>query len=129
MVLMEWSDTFSVGVAEMDAQHKQLIAILNELYDAMRAARSKEVMSGILSRLHQYTKTHFSNEERYLAQAGYAKLAEQQAQHKAFVAKLEKAEKDYAAGLPTVGGEMMNFLRDWLKHHILEIDMDYNPAK
>jgi hemerythrin len=128
MALFEWTDTLSTGVNEMDAQHKQLIAMINELYDALREARSKEVLAGVLSRLHQYTKTHFKAEEAFMQRTSYPGLADQQREHQAFIDRIASAEEEYNSGRSSLGGELLNFLRDWLKHHIIELDKKYGPA-
>ena len=41
MALMTWSDNLSVKVAEIDEQHKRLIAMINELNDAMKVGERK----------------------------------------------------------------------------------------
>jgi hypothetical protein len=37
-----WNDHYSVNVPEIDEQHKKLIALANQLYDAMRAGKTLE---------------------------------------------------------------------------------------
>ena len=36
MALIEWSDDLSVKVKELDVQHQKLIAMINDLNDAMK---------------------------------------------------------------------------------------------
>ena len=51
MSLMEWNEKLSVGVPSIDAQHKKLVAMLNELYDAMQAKHSQEALGKVLDGL------------------------------------------------------------------------------
>ncbi len=125
MSLIEWTDALSVGVLEIDQQHKKLIDMINELYDAMRAARGKEVLGEILHRLKQYTQVHFSFEERAMERFGYAELADHKRQHEAFVAKVVEFSQAFNVGKATVTGELLNFLRDWLQSHIKGTDKKY----
>ncbi len=128
MALFEWSDALSVGVADMDVQHKKLFSIINELYDAMREARGKEVLGDVLKRLLQYTQTHFTDEEKRMQLANYAGLDEQKRQHAAFIAKINETASAHAEGKAAVTGDLLNFLRDWLKNHIQVIDKKYGPV-
>ena len=56
MPLMNWTEKLSVGVAVIDDDHKKLVAMVNELYDAMQAGRGKDTLGRILDGLVQYTK-------------------------------------------------------------------------
>ena len=64
MALMVWDNSFSVNVKEIDAQHQKLIALINDLHDAMKTGKAKDVLGKILSDLTDYTVYHFGNEER-----------------------------------------------------------------
>jgi hemerythrin len=59
MALITWNDSLSVKVAEIDEQHKKLIAMINELNDAMRLGKGKDVLGKIVNGLVTYTTTHF----------------------------------------------------------------------
>ena len=83
MPLMEWNDKLSVGVAQFDNEHKKLVAMVNELFDAVQGGHGKEALGKILDGLIAYTKTHFANEERYFQQHGYADYAQHKAEHDA----------------------------------------------
>ncbi len=36
MAFIEWSEKFLTGVKEADEQHKKLVEVINELYNAMK---------------------------------------------------------------------------------------------
>ena len=48
MPLMTWTDRMSVGVAVLDEDHRKLVAMVNELYDAMQAGQGKEKLGRVL---------------------------------------------------------------------------------
>ena len=54
MSLIRWNDNFSVNVTMIDHDHKKLVAMINELTDAMKAGRGKDVLGKILYELIQY---------------------------------------------------------------------------
>lgn len=48
MALIEWESKFSVGVFEIDNQHKQLVKIINTLFDAMKQGAGNKVLGRII---------------------------------------------------------------------------------
>jgi len=65
MALISWNDNLSVHVGEIDRQHQQLIKMINDLDDAMKQGKGKEVLGKIVKGLSDYTAYHFSTEERF----------------------------------------------------------------
>ena len=66
MPLIDWNDRYSVGVRSLDAQHRQLIDILNQLHQAMSTANSQQVLPALMRQLSQYATAHLQAEERML---------------------------------------------------------------
>ena len=64
---LEWKDSYSIAIDEIDAQHKKLLAIANELYDLStgNADNYKNEVSKALKKLTDYTEYHFSYEESF----------------------------------------------------------------
>ncbi len=71
MALMQWNDSLSVNIKEVDDQHKKLVAIINELHDAMRAGSGNAVLGNIFSKLTQYVASHFATEEKLMSTHNY----------------------------------------------------------
>lgn len=124
MALMKWSDMLSVKVARFDKEHQNLIAIINDLHEAMMVGKGKEVVTSILKRLMDYTSTHFKSEELVLSQYGYPDLAQQKAEHKKFINQILDIQKQLLENkaFPTT---VLSFLRDWLNNHIMKEDKKY----
>lgn len=127
MALIEWSDSLSVGVATFDEQHKKLIAMINNLNDAMKVGKSKEVLGGILKGVIDYTATHFASEEKAFDQFGYLQALAHKVEHKKLVAKVTQFDKEFREGKAMMSIEIMNFLKEWLSTHILGTDKKYGP--
>jgi len=120
-----WTDDLSVGVFRFDSEHKKLIDLLNKLNEAMSQGQGQKVMSGILSELIHYTKTHFKNEEEAMEKANYAGLAEQKKQHSDFTEKIQDLQEQYALGKTSITIEVFNFLNSWVQKHIKTEDKKY----
>ncbi len=65
--LVEWSDTLSIGIPEIDDQHRVLIDLLNQLHAAIREQRGRAECGEILERLIEYTRVHFATEESVMS--------------------------------------------------------------
>lgn len=128
MPLITWTDSFSVKVAEIDAQHKKLVELINKLFDAMKVGKSKDVMGEILTNLIAYTATHFKTEEMYFDLYNYPEKETHKSEHKKFVETVAKFRKDFDSGNATISLEVINFLKDWLTKHINGTDKRYSKC-
>lgn len=127
MAFLQWDEKYSVGVSELDEQHKQLIKILVELYEAMQAQKANEILGQIISKLVNYTKVHFSTEEKYMQQNNYPGFLEQKREHENFTAKVLAFKSDFDSGKTAMTVSITAFLKDWLTNHILLSDKKYSP--
>jgi hemerythrin len=125
---MEWTEELSVNIREIDDQHKKLIALINKLHDAMKAGQGKEALEGTLQELASYTVYHFQTEEKYMQKFNYPRLPSHKAEHAAFVKKVVDFQKDFAENRLGLTLDLMNFLRDWVNHHIRETDKQYTAT-
>jgi len=125
MALFEWKDSFSVGIGSIDEDHKGLINIINELFDAVSHGVAKEHISSDLAKLVDYTKTHFKREEIFFEKTNYPLLEEHKLQHDVFIKKINNLQKDFEKGNQTISVELLKFLTDWLVNHILSSDRKY----
>src|SRR3954471_17922288 len=80
--LFPWKEAYSVRIPQIDAQHKQLIRLINSLHAAMLQGKGAGVLDRILGELVHYTESHFAFEESMLQQRGYKDLASHQAEHR-----------------------------------------------
>lgn len=125
MALIAWSDSYSVKVKQMDEQHRKLVDMINQLHDAMKVGKGKEVVSDVLNSLITYTKTHFGAEERLMATYSYPGYEEQKSAHAALVKRVEEIAQQFKTGNAPLNQEIMAFLKDWLIKHIQGSDQKY----
>ncbi|MEJ5299442.1 MAG: bacteriohemerythrin [Thermodesulforhabdaceae bacterium] len=127
MPIVRWDDSFSVGIAEIDAQHKRLVEMINELYDAMRQRKGKDVLSEILDGMMSYAAVHFATEEKYFVQYFYPETESHRKEHRDFKKKADEFKKRFESNEIGVAGEVVDFLATWLKSHIKGSDKKYGP--
>ena len=121
-----WNEKYSVKVPSIDEQHKKLVCIINELYSSMKAGKSREQLGKTLEDLVEYTKYHFSYEEKLLEKTGYEDIEEHKKQHNAFADKITTTCKNYESGKMFMSIDICNFLQNWLIQHIQGTDQKYS---
>ena len=126
MPLMEWSEQLSTGIPSVDRQHKVIVGYINELHDGIENGELKGVLDTILMGLVSYTRTHFAYEEMMFKVYHYAEKESHQAAHERMVARIAEFRERFKDGETDIGPELLEFLKDWLYHHILEDDMNYS---
>ena len=127
MTLITWNDSFSVGSEEIDSQHRNLVGMLNGLHEAMSRGRGRDIMVATITNLVAYTRTHFRTEEDLFKHVGYPHTAAHVKEHQAFTGKITDFRDRFSAGKAALSVEVMNFLSDWLKNHIMGSDKQYVP--
>ena len=127
MAFFDWEEAFSVGIREIDEQHRKLVDMLNELYDSLKKGEGRETLGKVLSDLASYTKTHFATEERLMKLHGYPDFLTHKEKHEKITELVLQYMGKYQSGEMKSPIEIGNFLKDWLKKHILQTDMAYSP--
>ncbi|MDR2786474.1 MAG: bacteriohemerythrin [Treponema sp.] len=122
-----WDDRYSVGIPLIDDQHKKLIELTNDLYDACREGteaariRFREAAHGTVD----YVKYHFAAEEKLLENVKYPDFSLHKKEHESFVMKILEGVKDFEEGKQFVPNIFVRYLKDWILAHIAVEDKKY----
>ncbi len=125
--LFPWNEKLVLGFAKIDDQHKELVRLINQLHNAMRSKVGAREAGRILDELAKYTTYHFGFEEELFDRYGYPAASEHKKIHRDLVAKVVGFQQDFHQGRAGLSMDLMNFLTDWLKQHILQTDRAYAP--
>ncbi len=120
-----WKNEFSVSVEELDAHHKIILELVNEL---RRGNTDAEQEDDLLTILYQYADLHFSLEERLMEQSGYTDLEKHKELHDEFRSTIAKLRTDVSGQRDTFSGELLEYLNGWWASHILTEDMKYSQT-
>jgi hemerythrin len=122
MPYFQWTDSLLVGIKTIDDQHRQLVALVNELHDAATAPAQDCPGPELVARLKAYASEHFHIEEGYMQAFAYPEFEAHQKEHEGFCAAV-KCLEDGCAGGSAHPAELLEFLKSWLTNHILDVDM------
>jgi len=118
---MRWNESFSVGVDEIDSQHRKLVEMLGNLLEEMKSGRGKAVMAKTIEEMLDYAKEHFATEDKYMKLYKYPESNSHRREHEKFVETARSFYESYVNGSLTAI-DLMNFLKNWLVEHILGSD-------
>lgn len=125
--LMPWSPKLELSIEIIDDHHKKLVVFINLLHKAMRLQKGRKEVGGILKDLAEYTVFHFGFEEELFKKYGYPEYENHRKIHEKLVAQVLGYQKDFTTGKATITMDLMDFLTQWLKDHILKTDKAYVP--
>ena len=123
--LFKWKNDFSVGIKELDDQHRNFFEILNRLGEAAGGNKGMEIVGPVLQELKEYSRHHFTEEENWLRVIGFPGLQHQKKQHEFFISQVTDLQDKFSKGDGNIPISTLEFLRDWLLTHILENDKKY----
>jgi hemerythrin len=120
-----WDEALSTGEMEMDAQHRYLIDIFNDLGTAIEEGYSREDIQKVLKILKFYAGWHFNKEEECMTRFRCPAGAQNKAAHAAFILKLDQYEAEFER-TPDASTDLAlkihAELLDWIEKHILVVD-------
>jgi len=121
--MMNWHESFSVGVRMIDDQHQKLFALINELIVALNTQQQEEVFQRTLDAVLDYTKMHFKTEEELFKIHPHFK--EHRSIHCQFVENIKKLAIDYNGDANESFQKLLGDLIAWLQNHILKTDISF----
>ena len=127
MIFFMWKDSFKIGVAEIDRQHREFLECLNEFYQLNAAAKDAPVSRQIVAKLKRYAEEHFKYEVSLFEGLGYKETEAHIRQHDYFVSRVRELDDEQLSGdIERLDG-VLAFLRDWFLSHILQADKEFVP--
>jgi len=126
MSLIEWTEEFSVGIDEIDMQHRKWISIVNELHDSIMETRGADSLKELIGEMEDYTDFHFSAEEEMLQKAGWPELDRHKRIHFSFKQQVTQLKRDISSGEMVLRSQVMSVIKNWLTDHILKEDREYS---
>lgn len=121
---MVWSDTLSVGVKQIDDQHKALIQAVNDLFEACSEGKGRQKIADTMEFLQNYVVMHFGEEEKLQQCCGYPDYSNHKKLHTEFINAFLGYKKQLETEGPTISlvAKFNSFVSNWLIFHISKED-------
>ena len=122
------SKDLHTGNTLIDADHKELVALVNTLFDAMENGPGGAPLADAMNELVAYTNEHFGREETEMRRIDYVAMLAHQAEHAKLLKQVIELKKVLDAGGRINVPALTEFLGEWLREHIQGADMKLAAA-
>ncbi len=116
-MLIEWSDSFVLGVDSMDATHREFVEQLNALGEAADAA-----MLDLLDAFIAHTDAHFARENQWMTGTGYPMTHCHLEEHEGVLSIMREVRGMVADGRFELGRVLVRELAPWFTNHAATMD-------
>lgn len=119
-----WKEEYSVGVPQIDTQHKTIFMFLNELEQLGHLGHDVELLHRSIAFLKEYVKQHFAFEEDCMFRYACPIAAENQEAHRKFLTAFDRIVDRYEhkEDASVLLKEVQSTVQLWLVNHIIRID-------
>ena len=124
--LLAWSDRFSVGVEEIDRQHKHMMRLINHIDERLKNSGNFANIAPIVDELIEYTRYHFNNEEVLLKKNNCPEYEPHKDNHEMLLKELTDWRDKAKDCNPDKLQELMTILKVWFPGHILNADKKHS---
>jgi hemerythrin len=122
MANLQWNESHSVHVQQLDDQHKLIFDAVNALAGALRKGYQPDRVQSAIQQLAQSMRTHIRDEEELLRKAGCPQLDTQRTLHARLLAHVEQLRRDLYDGREVNTAAALGFLRQRIVAHIQKSD-------
>lgn len=130
--LAGFTSEYVVNIPEIDEQHETFFDMLDritevapDLYKPLDDDTVDDIVD-ILSELRDYALLHFRTEESYMQEVDYPGLDKQKNEHNRFITDVIRMEAELMNGSSMPPIKVRNFMHDWYRDHILELDKPFS---
>jgi len=121
---IQWDDSLTTGIDDIDDQHRELFRRFNALISACNEGRGREEVMRILLFLDDYIRSHFREEEAMQLKSNFPDYPVHRAQHENFIATTEALAAQFKSEGATLDllVKTNTTLMEWLIGHIRKMD-------
>jgi hemerythrin len=124
---IKWEESFSLGMEELDNQHREMFSRFNDLITACTTGSGREEALRMVEYLNSYAAAHFTKEEELQHQYGYPNSSRHKEEHDAFVRELSSLEQQFReqGPVPRLVATTNHVVAVWLIDHISRLDAEF----
>lgn len=122
MKLLDWKPAYSLGIPEIDFEHRELIREINEAYAHIEADSHPDAIEASLEEIYALIASHFALEERHMRQLGYAGFDSHKDDHEELLDEIRGLMDDYARDSEAGRVRLQERLADWFSVHFSTFD-------
>ncbi|GHV04832.1 hypothetical protein FACS189485_10910 [Spirochaetia bacterium] len=117
--IIEWDNRYAVGIEKIDAQHRELLKMANDLCLGRREG------GAFIHNVVSFLRYHFLTEEELLENIKYPDIKAHKRQHHNFIMEISDRFDQLAAARQPIPQNLPGHLRSRIIAHISLIDKKY----
>lgn len=117
MSLLKWQDEFSVGVAEVDHEHRELIELISNLQQGLQTGADTRTIIQSLGEIYAQIAAHFALEEKMMRELRYPAYADHKEDHETLLDDLRDIMDDVEDDGVLDQAHLTDDLNRWFSDH------------
>ena len=121
MSVLQWRDEFSVGIEEVDHEHKELIELIRNLQQEMQGGMDTDKILDALGEIYAQISAHFALEEKAMRTMNYSAYADHKEDHETLLDDLrdimDEVEDDGVLDEVQLTDDLDRWFSDHFKTH------------
>lgn len=113
----KWNKKHEVFVPELDAEHRSLFRVAEELRTAVQVGSGQEHVGKLIAALGACVEDHLRHEERLMRASSYPAFEWHKQQHETLRKRVKAYSREVEAGDLGAVVPLVEFLAIWLKEH------------
>lgn len=122
MSLLEWKPEYSVGIASMDDEHREMIDLINDVYQRLGSSSDPEDIEDCLDNIFNTISLHFALEERIMREHAYAEYTEHKEDHEDLLDEIRDLMDQFIGDTDSGARLLEKRLSDWFARHFATFD-------
>jgi len=122
MSLLVWKAEYSVGIASMDDEHREMIELINDVYAKLGAVPDAAAIEECLESIFTTISMHFALEERIMRDHGYAEYEDHKDDHEELLDEIRDLMDEWVADTDKGATLLKERLSAWFGNHFASFD-------
>lgn len=123
MALVKWRDEFAIGIPSIDHEHKEMIALINGVYDKLKRGDRGAPVADFLGEIYTAISAHFALEETMMREQAYFEYEAHKADHEQLLEMIREIMDNYEIGIYLdYEDTLAAHLNDWFSEHFKTMD-------
>lgn len=121
--MFTWNENFSVGIEEIDNQHKELLTLIGKLFTGARFKKDIIEISDLTTEIISFAEHHFMTESRYMRKYNYPDIEHHENEHDEIIKRLKEYKFELRSyNVDDFASELMILLKSWFVNHLTYTD-------
>ncbi|HYM35408.1 MAG TPA: bacteriohemerythrin [Steroidobacteraceae bacterium] len=129
MSLLTWRPEYSIGIAAIDHEHRELIGWIDLLLEDLHLQNVEDDrVAHLLGEIYARVAAHFALEEKVMRDAGYVAIADHKEDHERLLDELRDLMEIHTPHDPANATRLAAQMTAWFSHHFRNLDAKFHHS-